>query len=214
MARQTQEGRRFREELLDELMAGADPAEVFRDGGQIEDSKKAAAERALDAEMDAHLDREPERSPGKRALYREVRRILKSGGWLVLSEVVQGTDGTRLQPVFVGDVAEACARVLADPDTQGRVYELGGPRVYVYRDLVQLVLDRTGARTALVPVPFLVWDVLACGLALLPHLPLTHDQMKRMKRDYVVGREARELGELGIRPIVLEEALPDWTPNW
>ena len=55
MARQTREGRRFREELLDELLAGADPAEVFRDGGLIDDLKKAVAERALDAEMGAHL---------------------------------------------------------------------------------------------------------------------------------------------------------------
>ena len=83
-----------------------------------------------------------------------------------------------------------------------------------YRDLVRLVLDRTGARTALVPVPFLVWNVLACGLALLPNPPLTHDQVKRMKRDYVVGREALELGDLGIRPILLEEALLDCIPDW
>ena len=83
-----------------------------------------------------------------------------------------------------------------------------------YRDLVRLVLDRTGARTALVPVPFLVWDGLACGMALLPNPTLTHDQVKRMKRDYVVGREALELGDLGIRPILLEEALPDCIPDW
>ena len=120
-----------------------------------------------------------------------------------------GAGGTRLQPVFVGDVAEACARALADPATQGRVYELGGPRVYPYRELVRLVLDEAGARTALVPVPFLAWDVLACGLALLPNPPITRDQVKLMKRDNVVGREALILSDLGIRPVPLEEALPD-----
>ena len=120
-----------------------------------------------------------------------------------------GTGGTRLQPVFVGDVAEACSRALADPSSQDRVYELGGPRVYPYRELVRLVLDQIGARTALVPVPFLAWDVLACGLAMLPNPPLTRDQVKLMKRDNVVGREALGLGDLGIRPVLLEEALPD-----
>ncbi len=120
-----------------------------------------------------------------------------------------GTGGTRLQPVFVGDVAEACARALADPSSQGRVYELGGPRVYPYRQLVRLVLDEVGARTALVPFPFLAWDVLACGLALLPNPPLTRDQVKLMKRDNVVGRDALILSDLGIRPVPLEEALPD-----
>ena len=120
-----------------------------------------------------------------------------------------GTGRTRLQPVYVGDVAEACARALADPSTQGRVYELGGPRVYAYVELVRLVLDRAGARTALVPVPFLAWDVIAATLSLLPSPPLTRDQVKLMKRDNVVGREALTLADLGIRPVAFEEVLPD-----
>ena len=58
MARQTREGRRISDELLDELLAGDDPAEVFRSGRLVDDLKKAVAERALDAEMDAHLEHE------------------------------------------------------------------------------------------------------------------------------------------------------------
>ena len=103
--------------------------------------------------------------------------------------------------------------MLAEPTSQGRVYELGGPRVYVYEELVRLVLDRIGRRTALVPVPFLVWDVLACGLALLPNPPITRDQVKLMKRDNVVGSEALGLRDLGIRPVLLEEALPQCIPS-
>ena len=120
-----------------------------------------------------------------------------------------GAGATRLQPVFVGDVAEACARVLAEPSSQGRAYELGGPRVYAYEELVRLVLERAGRRTALLPVPFLVWDILASVLALHPNPPLTRDQVTLMKRDNVVGREALKLGDLGIRPVLLEEVLPE-----
>ena len=120
-----------------------------------------------------------------------------------------GTGATRLQPVFVGDVAEACAKVLTDPSTQGRVYELGGPRVYAYEELVRLVIEGIDRRTALIPVPFLVWEVLAAVAALLPNPPLTRDQVKLMRRDNVVGSEALTLGNLGIRPALLEEALPD-----
>ena len=58
MARQARDVRRFRDELLDELLAGANPAEVFADGGVLDDLKKAVAERALDAKMDAHLEGE------------------------------------------------------------------------------------------------------------------------------------------------------------
>ena len=120
-----------------------------------------------------------------------------------------GWGDTRLQPVFVENVAEACARVLADPSTQGRVYELGGPRVYAYRELVRLVIERVNSRTALIPVPFLVWETLAAVLALHPNPPLTRDQVKLMKHDNVVGREALSLGDLGVRPVPLEEVLPD-----
>ena len=124
-----------------------------------------------------------------------------------------GTGGTRLQPVFVGDVAQACVKVLADLSTQGRVYELGGPRVYAYEELVRLVIERIDRRTALFPIPFLVWEILAAGLALLPNPPVTRDQVKLMRRDNVVGGEALSLDDLGIRPVGLAEALPDCIPN-
>ena len=72
MARRTREVRRLRDELLDELLAGADPAEVFADGGVLDALKKAVAERALDAEMDAHL--EGERSGGNQVPAHQARQ--------------------------------------------------------------------------------------------------------------------------------------------
>ena len=121
-----------------------------------------------------------------------------------------GWGDTRLQPVFVGDVAEACARVLADPATQGTIYELGGPRVYAYRELVRLVFERIGARTVTVPVPFLAWDVLARAMTVLPNRPLTRDQVILMKSDNVVGDRASTLEDLGIRPASVEEVMPTY----
>ena len=118
-----------------------------------------------------------------------------------------GTGGTRLQPVFVENVAEACVRVLADPSTGCRVYELGGPQVYAYRELVQLVLEGIGRRTVTLPVPFLVWDILAAVTALHPDPPLTRDQVKLMKRDNVVGKQALTLENLGIRPTPVDGGL-------
>ena len=67
-----------------------------------------------------------------------------------------GGGHTRLQPVFVEDVAEAIARILADPSTAGRTYELAGPGVYTMRELVMIVLRIIGRRRALVSVPFAV----------------------------------------------------------
>ena len=116
---------------------------------------------------------------------------------------------TRLQPVFVENVAETCLKVLTDSATRCRVYELGGPRIYAYKDLVRLVAERIGKRPAAVPVPFPVWDMLAVAMTLLPESPLTRDQVKLMKRDNVVSERAWTLIDLDIRPVPLEEVLVD-----
>ena len=120
-----------------------------------------------------------------------------------------GSGRTRLQPVFVDNVAQACVRVLADPSTACRVYELGGPQVYTYRELVQLVLGQIGRRKAVIPVPFLVWDILAVVMALHPNPPLTRDQVKLLRQDNVVGEQALTLQGLGILPVRVEEVLLD-----
>lgn len=121
-----------------------------------------------------------------------------------------GMGYTKLHPVFVGNVAEACVRVLADRATEGKVYEFGGPRVYTYRALVQLVLEQVDRRRVLVPVPFFLWDALAALMAFLPNPPLTRDQVKLMKRDNVVEGEALTLEDLGIAPVSVEEILPTY----
>ncbi len=121
-----------------------------------------------------------------------------------------GMGRTTLQPVHVGDVAEACVRVLADPSTQGKLYELGGPRVYTYRALVQLVLKQADKRRVLVPVPFFMWDTLAALMAFLANPPLTRDQVKLMKGDNVVDGKALTLEDLGIVPASVEEILPTY----
>ena len=121
-----------------------------------------------------------------------------------------GMGRTKLQPVFVGDVSEACVNVLADPSTQGKVYELGGPGIYTYKALVNLVLEHVGKRRALVPVPFFVWDALAALLSVLANPPVTRDQVKLMKSDNVVGEAALTLEDLGIDPTPVEEVLPTY----
>ena len=121
-----------------------------------------------------------------------------------------GRGETRLQPVFVGDVADASARVLADPGTQGKTFELGGPRVYAYRELLELVLREVGRKRLLVPVPFAVWEAAAAVLSVLPSPPLTADMVTLMKQDNVVGAGALGLKDLGISPVAVEKVLPTY----
>ncbi|MGI9462383.1 MAG: complex I NDUFA9 subunit family protein, partial [Aestuariivirgaceae bacterium] len=84
-----------------------------------------------------------------------------------------GRGDTRLQPVHVGDVAEASVNALTAPSAAGETYELGGPQTYSYRALIDLVLAASQRRRPLLPVPFPIWDLLAALSSLLPRPPLT-----------------------------------------
>jgi uncharacterized protein YbjT (DUF2867 family) len=115
-----------------------------------------------------------------------------------------GSGDVRLQPVYVGDVAEAVAKAIAMPEAAGQLYELGGPRAYTYEALVRLVLDQTGRRRLLLPVPYLVWHALAAVAAPLPRRPISRDQVKLMQKDNVVSPGALTFADLGITPTALE----------
>jgi uncharacterized protein YbjT (DUF2867 family) len=84
-----------------------------------------------------------------------------------------GGGRTRLQPVYVDDVAEAVARILADHGTAGRTYELAGPGVYTMRELVEFTLRLIGKWRLLVPVPLVVATIQARLFELLPE-PAAH----------------------------------------
>lgn len=121
-----------------------------------------------------------------------------------------GDGGTKLQAVYFGDVAEAVLRALQDPKTRGKTYELGGPRAWSYRALIELVLGQTKKRRLLLPVPFFLWDFMAAVASVLPAPPVTRDQIALMKRDNVVARDALSLKDLGVGATALEDILPEY----
>jgi NADH dehydrogenase len=122
-----------------------------------------------------------------------------------------GKGGTMLQAVYVGDVAQAALQALQKPASQGKTYELGGPRSYSYKELIELVLVQTRKRRPLLPVPFFVWDLLAAIASVLPAPPLTRDQVTLMKRDNVAARNARSFHDLGVKSTALEKILPNYS---
>jgi uncharacterized protein YbjT (DUF2867 family) len=118
-----------------------------------------------------------------------------------------GSGHTRLQPVFVEDVAEAVANILTDPGTVGRTYELAGPGVYTLRDLVRMTLHLMGKRRLLMPVPFAVAEIQARLFELLPNPPLTTGQVDLLKADNVASGTLPGLRELNIEPKTFEEVV-------
>ena len=116
--------------------------------------------------------------------------------------------GTRLQPVYVEDVAEAIARMLADPRAIGQTYEIAGPRVYTLRELVTTALRLIGRRRLLVPLPFMVAEILARLFELLPSPPLTTSQVDLLRADNLASGAFPGFRELGIQPKAVEEIVP------
>lgn len=118
-----------------------------------------------------------------------------------------GGGHTRFQPVFVGDLAAAIARCAGDATLGGKTYELGGPAIYTFKELMQVVLRETGRRRLLVPVPFALATLKAFFLQFLPGALLTPDQVTLLKSDNVVTGDDG-LAAFGIVPASVEAEVP------
>jgi uncharacterized protein YbjT (DUF2867 family) len=119
-----------------------------------------------------------------------------------------GGGHTKFQPVFAGDIADAMVTCANDPSTRGRTYELGGPGVYSFKELMRIVLRETGRKRPLIPVPFALASIKAAFLGILPHPLLTMDQVRLLKYDTVVSPGALGFADLGIQPDALEAVVP------
>jgi NADH dehydrogenase len=124
-----------------------------------------------------------------------------------------GGGKTRFQPVFVGDVADAVCAALEKREAQGRVYELGGPAIYTFRQLLEYVRDETRRRPPFVPLPFVFAQPLGLlagwTIGLVAEPPLTGDQVTMLKRDNVVGADpaAGTIQDLGVTQLESVEAI-------
>ncbi len=120
-----------------------------------------------------------------------------------------GRGQTRLQPVAVGDVAEAIAQILLREATQPDLYEFGGPQVFTYEEFLRTVAREAGIRPLLVPFPFGAWHLLARAAEMLPRPPVTKNQVELMEVDTVVSPQMPGLSDLGIAPQSVADAVRD-----
>ena len=116
--------------------------------------------------------------------------------------------GSRFQPVYVGDVADAVLAALARPAAAGRIFELGGPQVFTFRELLAWILRETQRDRKLVEVPPAVAWLQALVMQHLPGKPLTLDQLRMLRRDNVVSPKAAGLAELDIVPTPIDLVVP------
>lgn len=122
-----------------------------------------------------------------------------------------GGGKTRFQPVFVGDVARAVAAALSDPSAAGKTYELGGPAILTFRQLLELVLSETQRRRFLAPLPFPLANLIGqlgnlVAFTPIPP-PLTTDQVAQLKVDNVADPALPGLAELGVEATAVESVI-------
>ena len=127
---------------------------------------------------------------------------------LPMMPVISGA--TRFQPVYVGDVADATLAALDRADATGTIFELGGPDVRSFRELMEAVLTWTGRRRKLVNVPMGLARLQARFGELIPGKPFTRDQLLMLARDAIVSAGMPGLAELGIVPTPMDLVVPDY----
>jgi NADH dehydrogenase len=131
-----------------------------------------------------------------------------------------GGGETKFQPVWVGDVAAAIAKAVTAPEASGKTYELGGPTVYSFRELMDFILRETGRNRLLVPIPFPLASIIGVEgdiqanlrgmLGLIPAPLLTTDQVELLRTDNVAAAGAPGLADLGVTASAMEAIAPTY----
>jgi len=122
--------------------------------------------------------------------------------------VISGS--SRFQPVYVGDVADAAMAAITRPDAQGKIFELGGPKIMTFREILGWILAQIGRNRPLVPMPAVAAEL----MSRIPFTGLTHDQLLMLSRDNVANPALPGLAELGVVPTPIDLIVPAYLARY
>ena len=130
-----------------------------------------------------------------------------------------GGGSTKFQPAYVGDIAHAVLKILSYDKTSespyvGKTYELGGPHIYTYKEIMELILRETRHKRLLLKMPFLFATVAGAFLQYLPQPLITPDQVRMLKQDNVVCEQALTFKDLDIEPTSVELIVPTYLKRY
>ncbi len=142
---------------------------------------------------------------------REDQFINRFAGMIASSPIVPVLrSGTRFQPIYVGDVADAIVTALGDSAAfGGKLFELGGPDIVTMGDLVRWIAKATGQTPRIVDLPDAIGGLIA-RFGFLPGAPITQDQWRMLQTDNVVADDMPDLAAFGIQPTPLSTVAPGW----
>ncbi len=180
---------------------GADPASPSRYG-----TSKAAGEQVVRQEFPGASILRPSVVFGPEDQF--FNRFGLMAQFSPVMPVISGA--TRFQPVYVGDVADAVMGALASADAAGAIFELGGPQIWSFREILLYILKETGRRRLLLDVPGPLARLMASIMEHLPGKPMTRDQLLMLARDNVAAAGMPGLSALGIVPTPVELVAPSY----
>ncbi|MEQ8404776.1 MAG: complex I NDUFA9 subunit family protein [Oceanicaulis sp.] len=132
-----------------------------------------------------------------------------------------GGGKTKFQPVYCDDVAECALKALEMPQAQGKIYELGGPGVYSFKQILQFIMETTGRKRVLMPIPFLAANGMGVLGEITGKLPfvqpfLTRDQVKLLRHDNVVGAggDLGTIEDFGVERESIEAIVPSYLARY
>ncbi len=125
-----------------------------------------------------------------------------------------GGGKTKFQPVYVGDVADAIVKILGDNHTKSpyaaKVFELGGPNVYTFKEIMEFILKTTQRKRALIPLPYSFATLIGVLAQFMPDPLITPDQVKLLQKDNIVNPKALSFKQLDIHPASVEVIVPTY----
>jgi uncharacterized protein YbjT (DUF2867 family) len=121
-----------------------------------------------------------------------------------------GGGQTRFQPVYVGDVAKAIEACLTRTDCLGGIYELGGPQVYSFKDILKYIRQTVHSTRPLLYIPMGIAALVGSARQCFPKPSITRDQVELLKYDSVVQSSAKTLANLDINASAMELIVPEY----
>tara|TARA_Y100001970_G_C14077986_1_gene773087 strand:- start:215 stop:1153 length:939 start_codon:yes stop_codon:yes gene_type:complete len=121
-----------------------------------------------------------------------------------------GGGKTKFEPIYVGDVAKAIVKVLELNNLEPKIYELGGPKIYSFKQLMEILLSEIKKKRLLIPVPFGLAQIQSYFLQMMPNPLLTPDQVELLKYNNVVSGDYPTLRDLGISGKTIQSILPKY----
>ena len=121
-----------------------------------------------------------------------------------------GGGKTKFAPIYVGDVANAIVKALELNNSEPKIYELGGPKNYSFKELMEILLTEIKKKRLLIPIPFGVAKFQSYFLQMMPNPLLTPDQVEMLKYNNIVSGEYPTLKDLGISGTSIQSILPKY----